>query len=696
MKRFRVLDYLKKYQVPIIILSLLAGLVFYQYMQMRQTYTASAIISYTNSGAETGLAPDGSEIDLSEIYSSSVMAEVFERMGLDYTEHNLDEIRSRVSVTAVVTDEDTAVQEALNAAGEEVTTVPTEYYVSFTANTGDSDRPEEFARQVLDNMLDIYIQNYGENHINSLAAANDVSGLDESAYDYLEMVELLDESITGAMNSIYNQYTESNTFRSSANGYSFSDLYEEFDLLRRIDLADAYAYILNNQVTKDRAALLAKYQNRIQQFYLENDASETEINAINNVISSYVQMMRESGNTNITYEYILDNIHAAGSAGTESTEDTGTVDQTVEYDVLMNDYVSNRTEYEWNLIDVAYCQYIIGIYTGESSVGTTVELEEYTSEGSLDQLAEGMTETAADVTGTEETAVPEAGNEETEAVDTAEAEMPSDGETAAGEDSAEDAGTASAAAGVEIQQTSVSESEALETTSAMVSDLVSKTNELYDILLETNQEYNEYAGAANISLLTNIVVIANQRTLLYAAIVVVIFLCVFCVAAILLGRLGDIVDFYVYRDRKYELPNRVGCDRFMQSYANHLLPENFSCIVLRLIKIREKNGIYGREAMDDMMLKFNSIIKETFPNNEECFIALNGVGQYIIYSKNMPEEHMITYTDYLKREVEEYNKSASCKIEYECGMAESKATGAYRIKLLLINAMHNLTTAVSL
>ena len=150
MKQFHIAGYLKKYQFLIVILSLLAGLFFYVYMQRQQTYSATAVISYTNDGAEDGLAPDGSQIDVSEIYSSQVMSRVFERMGLNYDDHNLDELRSRVSINEIVSEEDKAVAEAKNEAGETVESKPTKYYVTFTAKRNDSDQPEKFARQVLD------------------------------------------------------------------------------------------------------------------------------------------------------------------------------------------------------------------------------------------------------------------------------------------------------------------------------------------------------------------------------------------------------------------------------------------------------------------------------------------------------------------------------------------------------------------
>ena len=672
MKQFHIAGYIKKYQFPIVILSLLAGLFFYVYMQRQQTYSATAVISYTNDGAKEGLAPDGSLIDVSEIYSSQVMSKVFERMGLNYSDYNLDELRSRVSINEIVSEEDKAVQEAKNEAGETVESKPKKYYVTFTAERNDSDQPEEFARQVLDNMLDVYIQTYGENHINTSLAANDISDINERDYDYLEMAELLESSIDDALESVVTRYNENSNFRSAENGYSFSDLYQKFSFLKSTEVSNVFAYILNNQVTKNREALLAKYQNRIENYHLENNASQTEIDSINAVIDSYVNMMRESGNTNITADYILE-LHD------NDQENYSNVDQTVEYDVLMKDYVNNRKDFEWALIDTAYCKYIMEIYSGEASVGTVVKLD--APDTAVPEVEKEVADAQSDAVTSESTTD-----------DAADAADENDSSTAVS-DSTDTTDTAEDAAPAATGGVKTASQEVIDNTAAMLADLVSQTNELYTLMNQVNAEYNEYAGAENISLLSNIVVIANRQILLYAGIVVIIFLCIFCAVAVVIGRLGDIVDFYMYKDRKYDLPNRVGCDKFMEGYANQLVPQNFCCIVLRVSRIKEKNDKYGRETMDNMMLKFNEMVKEIFPVGEDCFIALNGIGQYVIFTKNMTKEHLDTYVGYLEHEAAEYNESVECKIEYECGSVESSSAGVYRIKLLLMNAMHGLKPA---
>ena len=72
----------------------------------------------------------------------------------------------------------------------------------FTAATRDSGDKETFARTFLDEMLDVYVQSYGKSHINRGSAVNDISKLKEQDYDYLEMAEILKNSISTTLTGL--------------------------------------------------------------------------------------------------------------------------------------------------------------------------------------------------------------------------------------------------------------------------------------------------------------------------------------------------------------------------------------------------------------------------------------------------------------------------------------------------------------
>jgi hypothetical protein len=66
--------------------------------------------------------------------------------------------------------------------------------------------------------------------------------------------------------------------------------------------------------------------------------------------------MRESGNTNITYEYILDTLH-------ERNVQDYFGDQTVTYDELIYGWRDHNEAREHAIIDSAYCSYVINTFT---------------------------------------------------------------------------------------------------------------------------------------------------------------------------------------------------------------------------------------------------------------------------------------------------------------------------------------------
>ncbi len=368
MKKFDLLGYIRKFQILIIAVSILAGIMGYTALNRMQTYTASAIIRYANSEADRGKAPDGSDLDTTEIYSANVVSEVFSRLGLDYAGFNVDDMRARVEVQALRTNEKAALDQALTSKGEEVVEKPVEYKVSFVAMNQDSDNMEEFARQFLDEMLDAYISDYGENHINNASPAiNDISKINSQNYDYLEKAELLKNSISSANNAL-NRKLESadEQFRSTATGYSFTDLQKEFALLKNVWVPEVFAYILENHVTQDRDVLIAKYENRIHDHRLSNNKRQEQIAYIRGIIDAYVNMMRESGNTDITYEYIIQDVDDNWYE-LDGTEGKYRADQTVEYDTLLEDYRSECIDYEEALVDITYCQYILDVYNGRGS-----------------------------------------------------------------------------------------------------------------------------------------------------------------------------------------------------------------------------------------------------------------------------------------------------------------------------------------
>lgn len=618
MKKFSPLALIKKYRLFILAAAVLSGLGAMFLFTWMQSYTATTVIEYTNDTAEQGLAPDGTEIDTSEIYSADVMKEVFTRMDLDYDDYNMDEFRSKVEIVPLQTSEEEAVQEAMNEEGEEVEEEPVRYQVSITLSRNDASDPGTFSRQLLDNMLDVFLEKYGETHVNGTSFVNQISEINTADHDYLEIIELIETSVSTTVESLAG-YVENNVaFTSSANGYSFNDIYRDLGLFQSNEIPDIYAYILNNRITKDPDILTSKYKNRIEEYGINNSSYEEQIDDILEIIDAYVKMMRESGNTDITYEYILDQVYddyyyeqqAAAQAGAQSESEDGSAqelpdwqapDETVQYDVLLENYVSNRSACEYALIDSAYCQYILDLYG--------------------------------------------------------------------------DAGSASA----EEEQQNVSR---------MLDELVGELNVVYGRLDEISSEFNEYAGAMNVTLNSDIIVKPNIQILLYSMLVVVVFAMAAVAAVLVAGRTGDILDYYMYTDRKLLLPNRTACDRYLNRNEKAMLDNDFVCIALLFTGLSEKNRQFGRERCDAMLVRFAGFLKQIFPSSGGNMTAVNGFGQFVVFLDKVTEEQAQAYLEYLADEAEEYNKSEKCRMEYRSGIAHAKTEHIFRLRDLMVRAIH--------
>ncbi len=634
MKNFNPIETMKKYKLWIIGLSLLAGIACFFVLNRQQSYTATAILEYTNEEASQGLAPDGTTIDPSEIYSTEVMKQVFVRMDMDFESFNLDKFRSKVVVKQLLTDEEAAIQEALNEKGETMTTVPTKYSVSITLDKNDAAEPRIFVRQLMENMLDVYLSVYGEEHVSGHIQVNDIVTLQESDFDYIEAVEVIDEDVSEIVKSLANSISYGDGFRSAAVGYSLSDLYREFCLIEENDIPNLYAYILNNKITKNSDVLIAKYQQRIEEYKIDNEASLRQIRDIKEIIAAYVEMMRQSGNTNITYEYILDVVYDGYYQDHVHLDKDGDPtwidpDETIEYEVLLESYIEDRMAYEHALIEIAYCEYIIETYGGTAEAAPA------------DPSAE-------------------------------EGEEPAESGAVTGEPLAPAIGITGDAAGAEQQ----------------INDLMVKLDDLYAKLAVVKAEYNEYSGAANVGLITNIVVAADVQVMLYTLILMIACFVLISAVVIFVDRFSDILNYHIYMDRKFHVGNRSACDRYLARHEKRMLDGDTVCIAINVTNLRGKNKEYGREACDGMIRALVDLMKRIFPGEPDCFIALNGQGQFVVFLEGVRESQARAYMEYLARETASYNAEASCPIDYHYGIAEAEKEDIFQVRNLLVCAVN--------
>ena len=358
MKKFRIMRYIKKILPIIVVFCMVATYAIHIKLKNSNTYVASEVIHYNDPAAEQGLTPTGSKLDVNEIKSSAVMSKVVDRMGLTGI-YSVDSLISRISITPLPDEDKVAQKEAKLEEGEEYIYEPSSYIDSFTARNNEG---AEFARTILDETLDVYFAEYSQKYVNVAPADNVIDDIENGNYDYIEMLEMIDTGIMETLTTLYQRMDQNPYYRATGTGVSFNDLADEFNYLSSVRLSSLFSKIYKNQITKNKTILISDYTTRIDNNNILNTKEESIITDTVDVIDAYVEKMRESGNTNITYEYILDNVHERNLVDGDGNP-IASGDQTVTYDELIYSWRDHNENKEYSIIDTAYCQYIINTFT---------------------------------------------------------------------------------------------------------------------------------------------------------------------------------------------------------------------------------------------------------------------------------------------------------------------------------------------
>lgn len=599
MKDFQIFRYIKKWRYLILAISFVGSLLFYKYASKDQTYTAKIKIEYSNAEAAEGKTPSKDDIDIMEIYSSNVIKDAIEDLKIS---DSVDYIRSRCKVTEIIPEDVQTQKDALLEKGEEFTYFPTQYIVSFTVG---ADKSAAYARDILDAVIQNYLSSYSEKYINVMVAPNNAENASSghTTYDYLEKVELIEESVLDIRRYLEQKNRISSDFRAAETGYSFFDLFQEYSLIKNSEIAGLYADILEEKLSSDKEVLKKKYDAKITSYNLDRQNYEEKLKALQEVINSYSEKAKSWENWDFkgkdgdsSYSSILQDVYNDIQDVSRNVETT--------YDGLMDVYVS----YEDALTEVEgkidHCQYILD---------TIINSQENWWEESVEE------------------------NES-----------------------------------VQIK----------------IDKLVERTSELYEIFYATIQEYNEYLAASNITILTSISTTEGLNLKLYIVLAAVMFFMGGCVGAILLGRIGDIIEYVLYIDPKTKLPNRARCDIFIKEAGRKMLSEDYTVTVILVTNLYELNRLYGYEGGDRLLAILGKGLKNL--SSEYGFFAYNGSNQFLGMMPNCPSDRVEHFMKALSMQIEQNNTQNSeyplrCTVSY----ANSTQDNEYDVRNLLKLAFKN-------
>ena len=207
----------------------------------------------------------------------------------------------------------------------------------------------------------MYFSEYSRKYVNAAPAKNTIENLNKDDYDYIEIMELIDNGIDETLETLYKASEKTPYYRATGTDKSFADLADEFNYIRSVKVSGLFSRIFKYQLTKNKVVLVSDYTTRIDNNNISNAKEESIVNDVVKVIDEYVKKMRDSGNTNITSEYILDNLHERNLVDSDGNPiEAG--DQTVTYDELVYSWRDHNEAKEHSIIDSAYCKYILDTF----------------------------------------------------------------------------------------------------------------------------------------------------------------------------------------------------------------------------------------------------------------------------------------------------------------------------------------------
>ncbi len=376
MTDFKILSYIRKWYIPIVVFSLLCCYLFNVYIQRQQTYTASVIISYVNPLASSGKTPTGAAIDVSQITASNVISGAISELDLSVS---MDFIRSRMSVEPIIPEDEETRKQAILDRGEDYYYFPTNYLVTFRVG---SDYSDEFARRVLEAVVRVYIKYYGEKYVDVKITPDSIGNTDNGSYDYLERVELIETGLDDIIAYLGVRSEAYPNFYCSTVGYSFGNMYDLYTELSELHIYKLYARILDDHITMDNDALLKKYQYRLDNALIAKTTYEEKIEGLTAVLDVYQQtdatVTTQSGTTEQTItdsaptddtEHILSGVAASHQSNQITT-----------YDSLVNEYVLCKVELGKCEEEIEYCNRVLGIFSADDDGNTIAAREEIDAE----------------------------------------------------------------------------------------------------------------------------------------------------------------------------------------------------------------------------------------------------------------------------------------------------------------------------
>lgn len=256
---------LKRRMIPVFIFAAVYGGVYLGVKQMQAAMQASVIIGFNYPEASSGLNPNSTRFNISEILSDRILEKAITEGNLNNV--SVDDLKRCIRVMP------------LNA-GDSISTnqvyMSAEYQLTYEANKNTLHlKPAD----VVDSVAQVYCREF----VNAYSRKTNVLSMDFSELedmDYLDIVELFDRKAEDISDYAYAMSGVAAAFQSETTGETFSSITEKVQSFRDVQLESFQAFILSHGLAKNVSQYVAKlnYDNTITHEEYLKDLAAHNIN----------------------------------------------------------------------------------------------------------------------------------------------------------------------------------------------------------------------------------------------------------------------------------------------------------------------------------------------------------------------------------------------------------------------------------
>lgn len=283
--------------------------------------TFNAMIEYNYGGAEKGLDPQGSRLDVGKIKSDSIVTKAL--IDNNFTEEERAKIKtkliSNITIAGVVPED---IMNKILIIKEIATKTPSQLnelnqlsyhstsYVISLRNEKELNLTSAQCTNILNSIVDNYIADfkvkYGFKNVLGTLLGN---GIAHANYDYIELHSIYEDQLKNIVSYLEDMTSVSPTFRSTQNQRSFEDLKARVQAISDYDLNQFEIYIYEKGVSKKDAVIAAAtyIDEKVKEIDRKVASTTAGLNATNQAIADFTFVYNTTYTDNNTTTQVLAN-----------------------------------------------------------------------------------------------------------------------------------------------------------------------------------------------------------------------------------------------------------------------------------------------------------------------------------------------------------------------------------------------------